>query len=101
MIYIKIMQFLNKLGCVELGKKRGEIEKWLRRIFFSNEKENYIVYIRFREGGIETLRPVPGKLIDDIRGDCIIVKNDIIPFHRVEEIRDNSGRVVYKRRKSE
>ncbi|MEM1701130.1 MAG: RNA repair domain-containing protein [Desulfurococcaceae archaeon] len=75
------------------------MEKWLKRIFFGSRKEDYVIYIKFREENIETLRPIPGQLIDDIRGNCIITGNEVIPFHRVEEIRNINGKIIYKRKK--
>lgn len=83
-----------------MPKRMGEIEYWLKRLFFSGRKEDYIVYIRYRVDGEEELRPIPGKFIDDIRRGYIIVGEDMIPFHRVEEIRTRDGKIVFKRRKN-
>ncbi|GEM_PF-613644 len=83
-----------------MPKKRGDIEKWLRKIFFSGKREEYIVFIRHRVDGEEELRPIPSRFIDDIRRGYIIIGDDMIPFHRVEEIRDKSGKIVYSRRKN-
>jgi len=81
------------------GKKRGEIEEWLRRIVFGGFKDEYMIFIRHRENGEEFLRPIPGSLITDIRRGSMIVQGEIIPIHRVEEIRRKNGFVVYKRRR--
>ncbi|MCC6040619.1 MAG: RNA repair domain-containing protein [Desulfurococcaceae archaeon] len=80
------------------GKKRGEIEEWLRRIIFSGVKDDYVVLIRHRENSEEVLKPVPGTLLKDVRGGYMIVDGEVIPLHRVEEIRRKNGVVVYKRR---
>jgi len=80
------------------GKKRGEIEEWLRRIVYGGSRDDYIIYIKHREDGEEVLRPIPGSLLRDVRGNCMIVEGEIIPLHRVVEIRRKNGVVVYKRR---
>jgi uncharacterized protein (UPF0248 family) len=86
-------------GVINLcGRKRGEIENWLRKIVFGGFKNDYTIFIRHRENSEEFLRPIPGSLITDIRGGFIIVQGEIIPIHRVEEIRRKNGVVVYKRR---
>jgi len=80
-----------------MGRKRGEIENWLRRIVFGGKKSEYVIYVRFRVDGEEVLRPIPGELIDDLRGGYMYVKDDIIPIHRVAEIRDRNNRLLYRR----
>lgn len=81
-----------------MGRKRGEVEEWLKRVFFGGKKEDYVVLVKFRLDGEELLRSIPGELIRDVRGGCIYVGEDCIPFHRVVEIRTKKGEVVYKRR---
>lgn len=81
------------------GRKRGEIEEWLKRIVFGGFKDEYMIFIRHRENSEEFLRPIPGSLITDIRRGSMIVQGEIIPIHRVEEIRRKNGVVVYKRRR--
>lgn len=78
-------------------KKRGELEEWLRKIFFGGKKEEYVVYIKFRVNGEEQLRPIPGEFITDVRHGCIYVGSDVIPLHRVVEIRNKKGDLLYKR----
>lgn len=81
-----------------IPRKRGEIEEWLRRIFFGGRKEDYVIYVRFRVDGDVTLRPIPGDYIVDIRSGYIYAKDgSAIPFHRVEEIRSKKGEIIYKR----
>ena len=80
-----------------MGRKRGEIEIWLRRVFFGGDREKYIIYVRFREAGEEKLLPIPVKLIDDIRRGYIYVGDTMIPYHRVAEIRDRNGKVLFRR----
>lgn len=82
-----------------MGKKRGEIENWLRRIFFTGRSSEYTIFVRHRENGEENVKPIPGDIIIDIRGGYIFTRaGDQIPFHRVVEIRDKKGEIVYKRR---
>ncbi|MGC8982799.1 MAG: RNA repair domain-containing protein [Desulfurococcaceae archaeon] len=80
-----------------MGKKRGEVEEHLKKVFFGGRKEDYIVFVRYRLDGEEQLRPIPGELITDVRGGYIHVGEDRIPFHRVAEIRTKKGELVYKR----
>lgn len=84
-----------------MGRKRGEVEEWLKRVFFGGRKEDYVVIVRFRVDGEEHLRSIPGELIKDVRRGCMYVGEDCIPFHRVMEIRTKKGDVVYRRRHSE
>ncbi len=82
-----------------MGRRRGEIEKWLRRIKWGGNSGNYVVYIRHRiVDGSEILRSIRGDEIDDVRRGYIFVGDEQIPLHRVEEIRDIEGNVLYKRR---
>ncbi|MCD6487613.1 MAG: DUF504 domain-containing protein [Desulfurococcales archaeon] len=82
-----------------MGHRRGEIEKWLRRIKWGGNSGNYVVYIRHRiVDGSEILRSIRGDEIDDVRRGYIFVGDEQIPLHRVEEIRDIEGNVLYKRR---
>ncbi|MEM0378367.1 MAG: RNA repair domain-containing protein [Thermosphaera sp.] len=78
-------------------RKKGEIEEWLKKIFFGGRRSEYIVFIKFREGDESVLKPIPGELITDVRKGYIFVGEDQIPFHRVVEIRLKNGVLVYKR----
>lgn len=81
-----------------MGRKRGEIEYWLKRIFFTGRSGDYVIFIKHRENNIEGVKPVPGLLLSDIRGGYMYLKTgEQIPFHRVVEIRDKNGKVVYRR----
>lgn len=80
-----------------VGRRRGDIENWLKRVFFGGRKQDYIVLVKFRVNGEETLRSIPGEIITDVRGGYIRVGDELIPFHRVVEIRTKKGDVVYKR----
>jgi len=84
-----------------LGRKRGEIEEWLRKVVFSGEKGEYIVFIKHRTDKGVVLRPIPGRLIDDLRRGYLYVGEEMIPFHRVIEIRRKDGTIVYSRRSGE
>lgn len=84
-----------------MGRRRGEIEEWLKRIMWGGGRENYVIYIRHRSmDGIEDLKPIYGEEISDIRHGYIVVGEDYIPFHRVVEIRDKKGNIVYRRKSS-
>ncbi len=84
-----------------MGNKRGNIEEWLKKIFFGGFKEKYVIYIRFRIDDKEEYRPLPASFIDDVRRGYIVVGDDLIPFHRVVEIRTSDGKIVYTRVKKE
>ncbi len=81
-----------------MGRKRGEIEEWLRKVVFSGDKEEYIVFIKHRTDEGVVLRPIPGRFIDDLRRGYLYVGEEMIPFHRVVEIRRKNGSIVYRRR---
>ncbi len=81
-----------------MGRRRGEIEEWLRKVVFSGEKNEYIVFIKHRTDEGVILRPIPGRFIDDLRRGYLYVGEEIIPFHRVVEIRRKDGTIVYSRR---
>jgi len=81
-----------------LGRRRGEIEEWLRKVVFSGEKNEYIVFIKHRTDEGVILRPIPGRFIDDLRRGYLYVGEEMIPFHRVVEIRRKDGTIVYSRR---
>lgn len=88
-------------GLIKLGKKRGLVEEWLKRIKWGGCSRDYVIYIRHRRcsDNVEDLRPIPGNDIADVRRGYIILKNgEYIPFHRVEEIKFRDGRVLYSRR---
>lgn len=80
-----------------MGRRRGAIEEWLRRIFFSGQKEQYIILVKFRQNSEENLKPIPGELIEDVRGGYIFVGDELVPYHRVVEIRTKKGETVYRR----
>ncbi|WP_448579127.1 DUF504 domain-containing protein [Thermosphaera sp.] len=80
-----------------MPKRKGEIEEWLKRIFFGGCKNEYVVYIKYRDEGADVLKPVPGEFITDVRRGYIFIGEDQIPFHRVVEIRLKNGKLVYRR----
>ncbi|MEM1762005.1 MAG: RNA repair domain-containing protein [Desulfurococcaceae archaeon] len=81
-----------------MGRKRGKIEEWLKRVFFSGRGDQYVVFIKHRTDGEEILKPIPGDEISDVRGGFVYVKaGEVIPYHRVVEIRRKNGEVVYRR----
>ncbi|ADV64464.1 RNA repair domain-containing protein [Desulfurococcus mucosus] len=80
-----------------MGRRRGELENWLRRIVFGGRRSDYTVYVRFRTENGEVLKPIPGSLIEDFRGGYIYTRDEVIPLHRVEEIRDSHDTLVYRR----
>ena len=84
-----------------MGRRRGEIEEWLRKVVFSGEKDEYIVFIKHRTNEGVILRPIPGRFIDDLRRGYLYVGEEMIPFHRVVEIRRKDGTIVYSRRLGE
>lgn len=81
-------------------KKRGEIEEWLRKVFFGMDRGRYVLVIRHRSDAGEEYKFIPFSSIKDIRRGYIYVGEDIIPLHRVLEIRSVNGEVIYSRRKT-
>ncbi len=45
------------------------------------------------------MKAIPADSIDDVRGGYIFTRGYAIPFHRVLEVRDVKGRVIYTRKK--
>ncbi len=80
-----------------MGRRRGEIEEYLKRVFFHGPRKEYIIFIKYRTGEGEEYRPIPVELIDDVRGGYIIIGEDKIPYHRVVEIRRKNGEIIYSR----
>ncbi len=84
-----------------MGRRRGDIEEYLKRVFFHGPRKEYIIFIRYRTSEGEEYRPIPVELIDDVRGGYIIIGEDKIPYHRVVEIRRKNGEIIYSRVKKE
>ncbi len=84
-----------------MGKKRGAIETWLRKIVWGGLRSDCTIYIRYRRYGVEELKPIPANSIRDLRRGYIIVGNDYIPLHRVEEIVCSGKRVFIRREAKE
>ncbi len=80
-----------------MTRRKGEIEEWLKKIFFGGRKNDYVVYVKHRYEGVDVLKPLPGEFITDVRRGYIFIGEDQVPFHRVVEIRLKNGRVVYRR----
>jgi uncharacterized protein (UPF0248 family) len=81
-----------------LTRRKGEIEEWLKKIFFGGRKDDYVVYVKYRDEGVDVLKPLPGEFITDVRRGYIFIGEDQVPFHRVVEIRLKNGKLVYRRR---
>ncbi len=80
-----------------MGRKRGSVEKWVRIIFYKGLKD-YVVLIKHRERGVEVLKPIRVSEIADVRGGYLVLSDGtLIPLHRIVEVRDESGLVVYSR----
>lgn len=86
---------------VYIGRRRGEIEEYLKKVFFHGPRKDYIVFIKYRTSEGEIYRPIPVDLIDDIRSGYIVIGEDKIPFHRVVEIRRKDSKVIYSRIKKD
>ncbi|ADG91341.1 DUF504 domain-containing protein [Thermosphaera aggregans] len=80
-----------------MTRRKGEIEEWLKKIFFGGRKNDYVVYVKYRYEGVDVLKPLPGEFITDVRRGYIFIGEDQVPFHRVVEIRLKNGKLVYRR----
>ncbi len=90
----------GRIGVYSMGRRRGAIEEWLKKVMWGGHREEYIIYIKHRgEDGVETLKPIYAGEIADVRGGYIVIGDEVIPFHRVMEIRKKSGEIVYRRGK--
>lgn len=81
-------------------KRRGEIEEWLRRVFFGGPREDYVVFVKHRTNGELVYRAIPANSIDDVRSGYIVVGSEKIPIHRVAFIKRRNGTTVYSRSSS-
>ncbi|MEM2235396.1 MAG: DUF504 domain-containing protein [Desulfurococcaceae archaeon] len=80
-----------------MGRKRGKVEEWVRTVFYKGFKE-YVVLIKHREGRVEVLKSIKVCEIVDIRGNYLILSDGtLIPLHRVVEVRNETGSIVYSR----
>ncbi|MCS7127808.1 MAG: DUF504 domain-containing protein [Sulfolobales archaeon] len=80
-----------------MGRKKGKVEEWVKTVFYRGLKE-YVILIKHREKGIEVLKPIKVSEIIDIRSGYLILSDGTpIPLHRVVEVRDEAGSIIYSR----
>ncbi|MEB3816515.1 MAG: RNA repair domain-containing protein [Desulfurococcales archaeon] len=83
-----------------MAKKRSIIRQQINKILYSNKKEKYIIYYIDRPPGMGITRLASvnaSRVIKATEWAMILDDDTVIPLHRVVEIRDESGRLVWSR----
>lgn len=80
--------------------RRSEIRSVIKRLLYEDRREYVIMYRHRRDTGGETLRPLKVYMIDRVDSWAIHLKDGFttIPLHRVVEVRDEEGRVFWRRK---
>jgi uncharacterized protein (UPF0248 family) len=84
----------------DLGKRRSIIRQEINRIRYSKNPDNYvIIYIDRDVYGNQRLASLEVSQIKGVTEWAIFLKDGetVIPLHRVIEIRDKEGRLVWRR----
>ena len=78
--------------------RKGEIREAVKRALWVMRGEGFQLCFLHREGGSARLRCVPSDLIAGADSWAVhLLDGSSIPYHRIYEIRDHSGRPVWKR----
>ncbi len=80
-------------------RKRSRIKQEINKMIFTGKKNYVIVYIdRSRDTGIR-LRELPISKVARVTEWALYLDDDytVIPLHRVVEIRDREGRIIWRR----
>jgi uncharacterized protein (UPF0248 family) len=85
-----------------VARRKSRIRQEINRILYSGHPNDYFVYYIDRPPGLGTVRLSSFKASRVIKAtEWAVVLDDgetVIPLHRIVEIRDSSGRVVWSRR---
>jgi len=82
-----------------MAKRRSRIREAVNRAIYTGHTDYQIVYIdRTPEQGAR-LKSVEARRITRVTGWAVYLDDDwtVIPLHRIVEIRDREGRVVWRR----
>ncbi len=80
--------------------RRSEIKSVIKRLLYEERLDYEILYRHRRENGGETLKPVRVGMVERVDSWAIHLKDGMttIPLHRVVEVRDEEGRVFWRRK---
>ena len=83
-----------------LAKRRGAIREWVNRVIYTGGGYQLMYVDRDPVAG-ERLRRLEVERIVKVTGWAVYLDDDsVIPLHRIVEVRDSEGRVVWSRRQS-
>ena len=82
-----------------MARRRSVIRSWVNRILHQGLAGYRIMYLDRGEGGEARLRPLEPSRIARVTGWAVYLDDGytVIPLHRIVEIRDERGRVVWRR----
>lgn len=85
-----------------MTRRRSRIRQEINRILYSGNPDNYHVYYIDRPPGLGVVRLSSFRASRVVKvSEWAVILDDeetIIPLHRIVEIRDSSGKVVWSRR---
>ena len=85
-----------------MARRRSRIRQEINRVLYSGNPEGYLIYYIDRPPGLNGARLsfIKASRIAKVTEWAIILDDGdtVIPLHRVIEIRDSGGRLVWSRR---
>jgi len=83
-----------------LARRRSAIREWVNRVLYAGGGYQ-IMYVDRDPVAGERLRRLEVERIVRVTGWAVYLDDDsVIPLHRIVEVRDHEGRVVWSRRQS-
>jgi uncharacterized protein (UPF0248 family) len=87
---------------LKVARKRSRIRQEINRVLYSGNPDNYFVYYIDRPPGLGVVRlsSFRASRVTKVTEWAVVLDDGetVIPLHRIVEIRDSSGRVVWSRR---
>lgn len=82
-----------------MAKRRSVIRSWVNKLIHAGLHGYRIIYVDRGEDGEARLRPLDPSRITRVTGWALYLDDGetVIPLHRIVEIRDDRGRVVWRR----
>ena len=82
-----------------MAKRRSRIREAVNRVLYSRDPGRYVILYRHRRpDGSETLAEIDPRWIERVDQWAVhLAMGETIPLHRIVEIRDRSGRLIWRR----
>jgi uncharacterized protein (UPF0248 family) len=96
---IESIQLVHRSRVNIMAKRRSEIRQAINKAIYTGHHDYRVVYIdRTRERGAQ-LKSIEARRIAKVTAWAIYLDDDwtVIPLHRIVEIRDAKGRVIWRR----